>query len=197
MAIQTANTFEYVENNMRQVRMVSPIADNFSWRGNSAIAVSPFKFSSDDAGYLYWVFAYNNVGQPFKVGNLNFDTTITVVQHDSMDNKPFLPNNLSSYSSSYEVYAKGVGKVFQDLFSWEYQTSYVTSKCKLIHCLNGKCDTTLIKCNSDGNTDIANKNCDSIARAQLDAGVRIVCDTVPGNFAYNGYGVRLSILKHN
>lgn len=195
MAIQTGNTFEYIENNMRQVRLVSPIVDNFSWKGNSYIAQSPFNFASDDNEYLSWVFSYSNVGMPFKVGNLNFDTTITVVQYDSTNNKPFYANSISNYSRSYEVYAKGVGKVFQDLFSWEYQTSYVTRNCKLIHCLNNKCDTTAISCNSDGSTN--GKNCDSIARAQLDAGVRIVCDTIPGNFYYNGYGVKLSILNHN
>ena len=72
---------------------------------------------------------------PFKVGNLNFDTTITVVQFDSTNNKPFYANSISNYSRSYEVYAKGVGKIFQDLFSWEYQTSYITSNCMMIHCL--------------------------------------------------------------
>ncbi|MEO6314516.1 MAG: hypothetical protein ABIU63_00655 [Chitinophagaceae bacterium] len=195
MAIQTNNTFEYVENNLRQVRMVSPIVDNFNWNGNSAIAVSPFHFSTDDNEYLFWVFSYSNVGMPFQVGNLNFDTTITVVQYDSTNNKPFNAIGLSSYTSSYEVYAKGVGKIFQDLFAWEYHTSYFTRNCKLIHCLNNKCDTTLIKCNTDEIT--GGKNCDSIARAQLDAGVRVVCDTVPGNFYYDGYGVKLSILNHN
>ncbi|HTE12112.1 MAG TPA: hypothetical protein VK645_14105 [Chitinophagaceae bacterium] len=197
MAVQTANKFEYIENNMRQVRLVSPIVDNFSWNGNSAIGVSPFHFGTNDAEYLDWSFSYSNVGMPFKVGNLNFDTTITVVQYDSTVNKPFSVNNLNNYSSSYEVYAKGVGKIFQDLFSWEYQTSYITRNCLLIHCLNNKCDTTQIKCNTDGTTDGSNKNCDSIARAQLDAGVRIVCDTVPGNYYYSGYGVKLSILNHN
>jgi hypothetical protein len=197
MAIQTANTFEYVENNMRQLRLVSPIVDNFSWKGNSSIGVSPFQFGSKDASYLDWVFSYSHVNMPFKVGNLNFDTTITVVQYDSANNKPFSANNLNNYSHSYEVYAKGVGKIFQDLFSWEYQTSYITRNCLMIHCLNNKCDTTRIKCNTDGTTDSNNKNCDSIARAQLDAGVRIVCDTVPGNYYYNGYGVKLSILNHN
>ncbi|MEO5594361.1 MAG: hypothetical protein ABIR15_05435 [Chitinophagaceae bacterium] len=197
MAFQTANTFEYIENNMRQTRLVSPIVDNFSWKGNSYIAVSPFHFTSEDANYLDWVFSYSNVGMPFQVGNLNFDTTITVVQFDSTTNKPFYVNSLSSYSSSYEVYAKGVGKIFQDLFSWEYQTSYITRNCLMIHCLNNKCDTTKVKCDSDGTTDASNKNCDSIARAQLDAGVRVVCDTVPGNYYYNGYGVKLSILNHN
>ena len=196
-AIPTGNTFEYIEDNMRQVRLVTPIVDNFSWKGNSYIGESPFHFTSDDANYLDWVFSYSNVGMPFTVGNKTFDTTITVVQFDSTTNKPFYVNSLSSYSKSYEVYAKGVGKIFQDLFSWEYQTSYITARCKMIHCLNGKCDTTLVKCDSDGTTDAANKNCDSIARAQFDAGVRVVCDTVPGNYYYNGYGVKLSILDHN
>jgi|GEM_PF-662250 len=198
MAIQTSNTFEYTEDNRRQLRLVSPIVDNFTWPGNSAVAVSPFNFtSSDDANFIDWIFSYNNVGMPFKVGNQNFDTTITVVQYDSTNNKPFYVNSLSTYSRSYEVYAKGVGKVFQDLFSWEYQTSFITRNCVLIHCLNNKCDTTKIKCNSDATSDASNKNCDSIARAQLDAGGRVVCDTIPGNYYFNGYGVQLSILSHN
>ncbi|MEO5681114.1 MAG: hypothetical protein ABIQ88_00670 [Chitinophagaceae bacterium] len=197
MAIQTSNSFEYVENNMRQTRLVSPLVDNVSWKGNSYIASSPFNFTSDDDSYLDWVFSYQNMGMPFKAGSMNFDTTITVVQYDSTNNKPFYVNSLSSYSRSYEVYAKGVGRIFQDLFAWEYQTSYITRNCLMIRCLNNKCDTTKIKCDSDGVSDVNNKNCDSIARAQLDAGVRVVCDTIPGTYYYNGYGVKLSIINHN
>lgn len=196
-AVLTGKTFEYTENNNRQVRLVSPIADYFNWQGNSAIGSSPFNFVSNDDNYLSWTFAYSNVGLPFKVGNQNFDTTITVVQYDSANNKPFYVNSISNYSKSYEVYAKGIGKIFQDLFSWEYQTSYVTRNCLLIHCESSKCDTTKISCESDGSSNGTTNNCDSIANAQASMGVRIVCDTVPGNFTYNGYGVRLSIISHN
>jgi len=198
MAVQTNNSFEYVENNMRQVRLVSPIADYFSWKGNSHVSVSPYaNLSTIDLGYFDWTFSYSNVNKPFKVGNTTFDTTVTVVQYDSANNKPFQPNFVSSYIRSYEVYAKGVGKVFQDLFAWEYQITYFTRNCKLIHCLNNKCDTTAIKCTSDAVVDFTSKNCDSIARASLDAGTRVVCDTIPGNYTYSGYGVKLSILNHN
>lgn len=197
LAILTGNTFEYIENNMRQVRLVSPITDNFSWQGNSYAGASPFNFVSNDDNFLTWTFSYTNVGLPFQVGNQRFDTTITVVQYDSTNNKPFYTNSISNYSKGYEVYAKGVGKIFQDLFSWEYQTSYVTRNCLLIHCAANKCDTTQISCESDGSTNGNTNNCDSITSAQAGAGVRIVCDTIPGNFTYNGYGVRLSIINHN
>jgi hypothetical protein len=197
LAVSTGKTFEYIENNMRQVRLVSPIADNFSWQGNSYVGTSPFNFVSNDDNFLSWTFTYSNVGLPFTVGNLRFDTTITVVQYDSTNNKPFYTNSISNYSKSYEVYAKGVGKIFQDLFSWEYQTSYVTRNCLLIHCASNKCDTTQINCESDGSSTGNSNNCDSLASAQLSEGVRIVCDTIPGNFTYNGYGVRLSIISHN
>ena len=53
---------------------------------------------------------------------------------------------------------------------------------------------TKIICQSDG---VTGNNCDSIANAQVSQGVRIVCDTIPGNFTYNGYGVKLSIISHN
>jgi hypothetical protein len=194
LAVQTGKVFEYTENNLRQTRLISPIGGSLNWQGNSFMGVSPFNFISNDDDYLDWTFSYSNAGQPFKVGNQTFDSTITVVQYDSMNNKSQDPNFISNYSKSYEVYAKGVGKIFQDLFSWEYQASYATRNCLLIHCENNKCDTTKIACDSDGS---AGNNCSAIATSQASLGVRIVCDTIPGNFTYNGYGVRLSIMNHN
>ena len=194
-AVQTATTFEYTENNLRQTRMINPIG-SLNWQGNSFMPASPFNFSNNDQSYLSWTFSYTNIGQPFKVGNQNFDSTVTVMQFDSTNNRPFTQNGANSYSKSYEVYAKGVGKVFQDLLSWEYQASYVTRNCKLIHCVGNKCDTTKISCNSDNNNSNTN-NCDSIANAQVSQGVRIMCDTIPTVFTYVGYGVRLSIVNHN
>ncbi len=193
-ALQTATSFEYTENNLKQTRMINPIGA-LNWQGNSSIAASPFNFSNNDQSYLTWSFSYSNIGQPFQAGTQHFDTTVTVVQYDSANNKPFSQNQPNSYSKSYEVYAKGVGKVFQDLLSWEYETSYLTDSCKLIHCAGNKCDTTFINCQNDQNP--GGVNCDSIANAQIGQGVRIVCDTVPGVFTYNGYGVRLSIINHN
>lgn len=196
-ALQTDKVFEYTENNLKQVRLASPVGGTVTWQGNSSMAASPFNFVSNDDDYLSWTFSYSNAGQPFSVNGLNFDTTVTVVQHDSADNNPFYPNSISSYSKSYEVYAKGVGKIFQDLFSWEYQTGYVTRNCMLIHCAGNKCDTTSINCESDGTINGNSNNCDSITNAQQSMGVRIVCDTIPGTFSYTGYGVRLSIVSHN
>lgn len=197
MAILTGKTFEYIENNQRQTRLVNPVAENFSWQGNSYIGSSPFNFVSNDDNFLSWTFTYRNVGQPFTAGNKRYDSTLTVVQFDSTTNKPFYVNSISNYSKGYEVYAKGIGKVFQDLFSWEYQTSYVTRNCLLIHCAGNKCDTTKISCESDGTTNGISNNCDSITAAQASQGVRVACDTVPGNFTYNGYGVRLTMVNHN
>ena len=196
-ALQTDKVFEYTENNMRQTRLISPVGGSLNWQGNSYMSTSPFNFVSNDDDYLGWTFSYNNAGLPFTVNNQTFDTTVTVVQYDSANNNPFYVNSISNYSKSYEVYAKGVGKIFQDLFSWEYQTGYATQNCVLIHCAGNKCDTTKIACESDGSSNGNTNNCDSIAQAQVSEGVRIVCDTIPGNFSYTGYGVRLSIVSHN
>jgi hypothetical protein len=196
-AVQTDKVFEYTENNLKQVRLASPVGGTVNWQGNSAMGESPFNFVSNDNDYVSWTFSYSNANQPFAVGNLNFDSTVTVVQYDSNNNNQTNSANfISNYSKSYEVYAKGVGKIFQDLFSWEYQTSYVTQNCLLIHCTGNMCDTTKINCKSDETTGVSN-DCDSITKAQVSQGVRVVCDTIPGNFSYNGYGVRLSILNHN
>lgn len=177
------NKIEFTEDNRKIIKLVNPINNSISWKGNSFINYSPFFTNSD---YKDWLYNYANIGQSFSTNNKNFNNTITVVSYDSTNNKPFYNKGYYSYAKGYEVYAKDVGKIYQDITNWEYQVNTRVGNCKRIRCVNLICDTTNIDCNLT--------NCDSIRRLQ---GNTVKCDTSITSFSYAGYGVKISLLNHN
>ncbi len=177
------NRLEYVENNLRIIKLVNPVVNDKSWMGNNYITNPPFFKNSH---YQSWEYIYTNLGNPFSVNNHTFDSTITVVSYDSIENKPFYNKGYNSYAKGYEVYAKNIGKIYQDIINWEYQVFTTYYNCKWIKCVNGICDTTTPDCNMI--------NCDSIRNIP---GTTITCDTAINNYYYNGFGVKLRIIDHN
>ena len=178
---------EYVENNLRYVKMVNPVTDLKSWQGNSYIGQTVFNPGNF---FSTWTYYYKDVNQAKKVGTFNFEHTATIVQYDSLDNRPFDPKNYSQYNKSYEIYADSIGLVYKDILSWEYQAFTVPTNCKLIKPKAGGVgfDTLSVDCTLDAT------NCDSL---RIQPNHRLKCDTIVSQFYYNGYGVRETILSHN
>ncbi|MEO5943095.1 MAG: hypothetical protein ABIP30_01915 [Ferruginibacter sp.] len=183
----TANSLEYVENNLRYISLVNPVTEFNQWQGNSYISQSLY---NENNFFPTWTYTYKNVGQPFSVGGFNFANTVTVEQYDSTNNRPFSATNYSSYSKAYEVYADSVGLVYKDILSWEYNSFTSISGCKLVKPkTGGGFDTTLINC--DANRPL----CDSFKA--LPNYKIISCDTSINQFVYDGYGIRQTIVSHN
>jgi hypothetical protein len=181
------NSLEYVENNLRYVLLANPISDLKTWRGNSDIQKSPFYKNST----IYdWDFFYTDIEQPKTIGGLNFNNTITVVQSDSTENKAFNPLTYYTYQKGYEIYADSLGLVYKDVMVYEYQQSNIISNCKLIKpkTTGAGFDTVSIDCSN------SNNKCDSL---KLLPNYKIICDTSLGRFAYDGYGIKQTILSHN
>lgn len=178
---------EYVENNLRYTKLVSPVADGREWPGNSYIYLSPFK---PDNFYNSWTYKYKDVGSSKKFGALSFPNTATVEQYDSTTNKPFYSKAFWTYDKGYEIYAKDVGLVYKDIMSIEYQVSTSLSNCSYTKPkANGAgLDTVYIDCS------LASSNCDSIARV---ANHKLKCDTSIRSFNYTGFGIKQIILDHN
>ncbi len=111
------NSIEYVENNLRYVRLVNPVKENNSWKGNGYIEANG---SNSQLQYLKdWDYQYTNVKQTKTYNNINFAETVTVNQaNDSTINNA---NGYSDKSYSVEVFAKGTGLVFKDFLYWYYQ----------------------------------------------------------------------------
>lgn len=129
-AVNTGNNFEFTENNLRFLKLVLPIKEGGTWKGNSAIDVTSL---GSDQQYLYdWDYTYSGVGQPAHVGSADIAETVTVNQRDDSFNLPVVlpgpgvsnPTNIASRDFSQEIYAKNIGLVYKDFLHWEYQLAF-------------------------------------------------------------------------
>lgn len=181
----TENNLEYVENNLRYSKLVNPLSELTNWLGNSYIDESPYPASTQ---FPSWNYYYGDFNQPKMIGAFNFPATITVVQYDSTDNKPFIDNGFSTYNKGYEVYADTIGLVYKDILNWVYEPKLEISNCILIKPdPNGLgLDSSSINCNS--------ARCDSLRNLP---NYQIKCDSALKNYYYEGYGIRQTILSHN
>lgn len=117
-------SLEYVDNNLRTIRLQEPIRDNFTWKGNSYIN----SFTDQDLQYLdNWEYFYENTNQPFTVGGKSFPETVLVNQRDEVINNPADKTTIFSVNRSSEVFAKGIGLVYKDFLHETWQPPNSTS----------------------------------------------------------------------
>lgn len=94
---------ELVEENQRLIKLVFAPTSSKEWDMNA--------FNSYDPAYAYYDVQNKKIHVPNTYGSLSFDSTLTVIEEDSV------PTAIS-FKNKYEVYAKGVGlvkKCYQDL----------------------------------------------------------------------------------
>lgn len=122
-AIHTGNTYEFIENNLRFLKLMQPVRENFSWKGNVFIdtrsANTDFRFMDD------WDYVYENVNQPATVGTFTFDSTLTVNQREDSLGLPIVPETqYAEKTLAKEIYAKNIGMVYRNFLHWEFQRVY-------------------------------------------------------------------------
>lgn len=116
-------TMEYVENNLRFVKLHLPIKENYSWYGHAYIDThtDATRFLDKTNG---WDYTYTNVGDPYKVLDSTYSNTVTVAQNDETSPPgPFNPASFQERTYGQEVYAKGVGLVYKEFLYWTWQTT--------------------------------------------------------------------------
>ncbi len=119
-AINTGTTLEFIENNLRYIKLVQPITEGVTWKGNSFIDTysinSDFKYLDD------WDYTYVDVHQPKTIGSFKFDSTITVKQRDDSLGLPLLPQTqYAEKNLGKEIYAAHVGMVYRNFVHYEFQ----------------------------------------------------------------------------
>jgi hypothetical protein len=121
-SINNGNTVEYIENNLRFIRLVNPVNEQTNWRGNTYIIENlsnPFQYNLE---YLRnWNYVYKDINKPYTVNNTIFPETITVEQANSVTGDTSNNNSPSEVNRSYEVFAKGVGLICKDFYHGEFQ----------------------------------------------------------------------------
>jgi hypothetical protein len=119
------NSLEVIEDNMRVIKLFTPIREGATWKGNRYLAFEPyasrFNFNNDD-NMADWDFEISSVGETAKFGNQQVTDIITLNQQDETINNPAtMPDTYATRTLSVERYAKGLGLVFQEFIMWEYQ----------------------------------------------------------------------------
>jgi hypothetical protein len=100
---RTATTFQKNEGDIHFVKLVFPPEEGKEWNGNTYVpTVDPYK------DFLDWTYSYEKVAQPYSINGMNFDSALTVVE---VNDSNYIDKHLRK-----EVYAKGVGMVYQE---WE------------------------------------------------------------------------------
>lgn len=179
---------EYVADNLRFIKLVSPVRNDYYWPGNSYIFTGSGENSSSTSeseyAYMYdWNYTYANVGQPYTVNNTTIDNTITVLQQDQSTGDPLLyPTSYADSTYSVEVYGKDIGLIYKDFLHWEYLIQLTLQNCRMI--IPGEPAPTPCP---------AKLNCDSLAATKNGYAI---CDTL-APYSYNGYGIKLTMLEHN
>jgi len=119
MAVNTTNSLEFIENNLRFLKLKLPIRDNYSWKGNTYI--DTYSLNSDVKYLDDWDYMYDSVGVQQKVGTLTLDNCLVVNQRDEVVGNPLDPNSYSEINIGQEKYAAGIGLVYRKFFHSEYQ----------------------------------------------------------------------------
>ena len=120
MATPTDKSIEFVENNLRYIKLILPVIVDKSWRGNSFIdTYTP----GNDMRYLdNWDYVYDSVSTPLSINSFNFENSLKVFQRDEEIGNPLIAGTpYAEKTYSVEKYAKGVGLVYREFLHWEYQ----------------------------------------------------------------------------
>ncbi len=118
-ATNTGNGYEYLDNNMRFLKLAEPIENGFTWKGNSFINTTT-QFT--DFRYLDgWDYMYDSLDAPLSLGGITVDSAVKVAQRDEIIGNPDDPNSYSEKNFGVEYYARGIGLVYKSIFHSEYQ----------------------------------------------------------------------------
>lgn len=125
MIVQAGNNIEVVENNLRYLKLVSPVREGYTWKANTFLPSKPFEAGysfSVDEDIQYWESMYENVGQPLDINGLHLDNTLTIRQVEDSVNVPVeIPDSYGYKIVWNEQYAQGIGMVSKNVEMWEYQ----------------------------------------------------------------------------
>lgn len=127
MITPLAQTVEVIEDNLRMVKLVTPIKEGTTWHSNQYLAADPYepnyRFNNDD-NMGEWETEIQSVGESATFGGQPVNDIITLLHQDETLNNPDTdPNTYATRTLSVDKYAKGLGLVFQEYIMWEYQPS--------------------------------------------------------------------------
>ncbi|HEY4154048.1 MAG TPA: hypothetical protein VGM24_01425 [Puia sp.] len=112
----TSQSVEVVDNNLRFIKLVTPVQDYISWKGNVYIDT---KSVNSQVPYMDdWNYTYANTGQPYDVLEGTIPETVIVNEENETSG---IEGSYSQTIISVEVYGKGIGPIYKNFLHSEYQ----------------------------------------------------------------------------
>lgn len=110
-AIADSTRLEIIEANQRYLKLMVPIKEGFSWKGNTYINT----ISNPELQFLNnWEYRYMDVQKNISINNIGFSNTVSVLQRNDTINNPTNKNVFSEINYSKEVFAENIGLVFKE-----------------------------------------------------------------------------------
>ena len=119
MAVPTEFAMEFVENNMRFLKLKGPVRDGFTWKWNSYI--DTYSLNSNVKYLDDWDYTYDSVGTAKTIGSFTLENTLHVAQRNEIIGNPSYPASYSEINFSSENYARGLGLFYRNFLHIEYQ----------------------------------------------------------------------------
>jgi len=125
MITPLSNSVEIIENNLRFVKLTSPVRTDYTWKGNRFLPEEPYQSLfgfNNDFDIASWDYTYSATGESEMINGKTINDVITIEGINDVINVPVTdPANYGSINYQQEKYARGIGMVFQELIMWEYQ----------------------------------------------------------------------------
>jgi hypothetical protein len=111
MVTPLQTSIEVVENNLRFIKLVTPVQDGISWLGNAYIDT---KSDTSQVPWMEgWNYTYAGTGQPFDVLAGTIPQSVMVDEVDATSGSP--DGSYTQTLFSEEVYGKNIGMIYKRL----------------------------------------------------------------------------------
>lgn len=137
----TDKTIEVIENNLRFVKLASPVKQGDSWEGNHYLPDAPFSslYSfNNDQGMGSWDYTYTDTTASLTLNGKTYNDVLTVdvdipdpIFNANQNTAAVIdPNGYAAVSYMQDNYAKGIGLISQEFIMWDYQPPSVSNSGK-------------------------------------------------------------------
>ncbi len=121
MVTPLAGSVEVVENNLRYIKMITPVQDGMTWLGNAYIDT---KSDTSQVPYMDgWNYTYSNTGMPFTVFAGTIPVSVIVNEANSVTGLG--DGSYTQTVFSQEVYGKNIGLIYKNFLYSVYQSPNV------------------------------------------------------------------------
>ena len=118
---------EYLDDNLRFMKLRWPIRQSTEWKGNSLFIDSYGSTTNPVASYYAdWTYRYDSIGAPYTLFGKTYDSTVKVLQRDERSpNVPFNGVDYQIRDYSVERYAKGIGLIYKEFLHYVFQPTAI------------------------------------------------------------------------